>query len=163
MEKLKFSIGGTPKGKGRPRATARIAGTRAFVSMYTPEATRRAEAMIAKAFKAAFPRHRPFTGPVMLRFTAVFETPESFTKEQKQAARRGELYHTSKPDKDNIEKLVKDALNGLAWIDDSQAQGGGIKRYGTCERIDVVIEPLPSIGSPADRRREAALKQRKLF
>lgn len=28
-------------------------------------------------------------------------------------------FHTSKPDKSNLEKIVEDALNGLAWIDDA--------------------------------------------
>lgn len=28
--------------------------------------------------------------------------------------------HTKKPDKDNLEKAVKDALTGIVWVDDSQ-------------------------------------------
>lgn len=30
------------------------------------------------------------------------------------------LWHTTKPDADNLAKAIKDSLNGLAWRDDSQ-------------------------------------------
>lgn len=38
--------------------------------------------------------------------------------EQSQKARA--YYHTSKPDLDNLTKALKDALNGVIYVDDSQ-------------------------------------------
>jgi Holliday junction resolvase RusA-like endonuclease len=35
-------------------------------------------------------------------------------------------YHAKKPDRDNLDKAVMDALKGLAWIDDSQVCDGRI-------------------------------------
>jgi Holliday junction resolvase RusA-like endonuclease len=32
------------------------------------------------------------------------------------------LPHTSKPDRDNLDKAVMDALKGIAWIDDGDEQ-----------------------------------------
>ena len=74
---------------------------------------------------------------------------------QRAAALTGQLYATKKPDKDNIEKAIADALNGVAWFDDAQISGGGTKRYGSPERVDVTIEELDGIvETPGDIRRK---------
>ena len=155
-EKLSFTILGEPVAKGRARASARVvntaAGPRAIVTMHTPKATVAAEKAIRDEFKRRWPDHKPWTGPVMLRFTAVFETPKSFNKALQIAAAAGKLYHIAKPDADNCAKLVADALNGIAWHDDSQLQGGGVKRYGSPARIDVTIEHLTDHDAPPTPR-----------
>ena len=38
-------------------------------------------------------------------------------------------FHSSKPDRDNLDKAVMDALKGLAWIDDSQVCQGEIQKW----------------------------------
>lgn len=153
--KLNFSILGEPRGKGRPqfhRKSGRV---------YTPAETAAQEEWVRATFKQKFPRHRPFTGPVMVRMTAVFPIPKGFNQAQRAAAGEGRLYFTGKPDKDNIEKLVYDALNGVAWVDDGQVQGGCIKRYGSPERVDVTIEPLEGLPETnSDRRRRKQQDQR---
>lgn len=160
---LKFSILGRPTAKGRPRAHAFVkhgdGAPRAGVRLITPADTVKVERLIAKTFRARFPNHRPWTGPIMLQFTAVFEIPKGFTVAQRKAALDGQLYHTGKPDKDNVEKLLCDALNGVAWVDDAQLQGGGVKRYGVAERIDVTLRKLDHVGTPADLRRAAQAAQ----
>ena len=46
-------------------------------------------------------------------------------------------------DKDNYDKLVMDALNGVAWVDDVQVYSASIdKFYGNEYQIEVVIEYL---------------------
>lgn len=164
--RVAFSVPGEPKGKGRPRAVPRIVWKdgepEAVVSLITPPDTKEAEAVVREAFRRAFPRHKPFTGPVLLRFTAVFETPRSFNKALREAAARGKLYAVKKPDKDNIEKLIVDALNGVAFVDDQQVMGGGMKRYGTPARLEISFEPLDSPDVPAtpgQKRAERAQQQ----
>jgi Holliday junction resolvase RusA-like endonuclease len=44
-----------------------------------------------------------------------FERPKSHTKKQRQSD-----WHTGKADIDNLQKLVFDALNGIAYDDDKQ-------------------------------------------
>lgn len=157
-KRVAFSIPGPPKGKGRPRAVPGIdAAGELFVRMVTPADTREAEEAVRRAFRKAHPDHRPFTSPVLLRFTAVFQTPRYFNRALREAAARGSLYAIKKPDKDNIEKLIVDALNGIAFVDDQQVMGGGIKRYGSPERIDVSFETLESPDvppTPGQRRSE---------
>lgn len=165
MTKLSFSIPGEPKGKARPRAVPSLTWEDgepvAFVRMVTPKETRDEEARIRNIFRTKFPRHELWTGPVMVRFTAVFATPQSFNRALREAADRGQLYAMKKPDKDNIEKLVIDALNGLAYHDDQQVMGGGVKRYGSPARIDVTLESLarPDIPiTPGERRTKKKLQ-----
>ncbi len=38
-------------------------------------------------------------------------------------------YHAQKPDRDNLDKAVMDALKGLAWNDDSQVCAGKIEKF----------------------------------
>lgn len=151
--RVAFTVPGEPKGKGRPRAVPRIVWKdgepEAVVSLITPPDTKEAEAKVRDAFRRAHPKHRPFTGPVLLRFTAVFETPRSFNRALREAAARGKLYAMKKPDKDNIEKLIVDALNRVAFIDDQQVMGGGVKRYGTPARLEISFESLESPDVPA--------------
>lgn len=151
-ERLFFSIPGEPRGKGRPRIAP------GQTRPYTPKETVAAERAIRAEFIRLFPKHKPWTGPVMLRFTAVFAIPKSFNAALRQAALEGKVYAIKKCDKDNIEKLLADSLNGLAWVDDSQLQGGGIKRYGEPARTDVTLEHLSSPDlptTPGQRRMEA--------
>lgn len=152
--RLAFSIPGRPKGKERVDQDTR----RGQVHRFAATSTLEEEKGIAAICKRAMAGQQPFTGPVMIKFVAVFAIPPSWPRKLREIALAGGAYHTAKPDKDNIEKLLWDALKGVAWCDDSQAMGGGIKRYGQPERVDVTIEELPvpeGFLTPGQRRLEA--------
>lgn len=162
MRPVAFTIPGEPRGKHRPRTAARViwkdGQPQAVVTVHTFPEDRRAEREILRLFREACPDHRPFTGPVLLKFVAVFGIPASWPKRLQKAAREGTMWCVKKPDKDQIEKLIYDALTpptrrrgeegpapsvaGYAWVDDSQVMGGGVKRYGWPPRIEVILEPL---------------------
>lgn len=148
--RVTLTIPGEPRGWGRPTPVAKLRcdGT-PFVMMVTQEETRDAKNALKRLFRSKYPDHRPWTGPVMMRFTAVFETPRSFNKALQEAAARGLLYCVRKPDTDNIAKLIKDALSGLVYVDDQQVMGGGVKRYGTPPRVEISFESLESPDVPA--------------
>lgn len=148
-QRVTITIPGEPRGWGRPTPVARLRGDGTpFVMMVTQDETRAAKKQLLRAFKAKYPSHAPWTGPVMLRFTAVFETPKTFNKALQEAAARGVLYCVRKPDTDNIAKLIKDALNGTVYADDQQVMGGGIKRYGSPARVEISFETLDSPDVP---------------
>ena len=84
---------GNPRPKERPRVYSRVA--------VTPFATLKAEASIKHAWRREHRGAKPFAGPVALRV---------------RFARASAL----PCDLDNLVKLVADALNGLAWVDDRQ-------------------------------------------
>ncbi len=53
------------------------------------------------------------------------------------------LFHTSKPDRDNLDKLVLDALTGVFWVDDKVVcQGWLQKEYSDKPRIEIFIRIL---------------------
>jgi Holliday junction resolvase RusA-like endonuclease len=152
---VRFDVPGKPRGKQRPRSAP------GHSRPYTPKQTVQAEKAIAALYRVAAPGTRPLTGNVRLDVEAVFRIPKSFKGDLLLAAYAGEVPYTGKPDKDNIEKLVMDALNGLAWVDDAQIVAGEpTKRYGHPERVTVTITELESVDAASLRakaKREAAL------
>lgn len=152
MDPVEFTVDGRPKGKARHRTT-RTGRT------FTPKETVAAERAVGFAYRAAA-RARPImTGAVRLSVEAVFGVPKSWNKKLRDAALAGDLGYTGKPDADNILKLVMDALNGVAWVDDAQVHPERpVRRYGEPERVEVIVEEVQAadvVKSPAERRREA--------
>ena len=91
-------------GAARPRVTRN--GT------YTPKRTREYRRLVRDAFMAS--GGRKLSGPLDVRIDVYRELPKSRPK------RVTSEPDTFKPDIDNIQKNVLDALNGLAWDDDAQ-------------------------------------------
>lgn len=129
---IKFTVYGKPQGKARPRFNGRTRTT------YTPKSTKDYEA----AVKAAFSRAKcvPVSGEISARITAFYAIPQSTRKSKREAMERGEVRPTVKPDLDNVIKAILDALNGLAYADDSAVVAvTAQKRYSECPRVEVEI------------------------
>jgi Holliday junction resolvase RusA-like endonuclease len=106
-----FTVPGVPKGQARPR----FARMGKFVRVYdTNEASCNKQAIAAFAMAAGV---RPIDGPVAISISAVLPRPQRLCRKKDPAA---EVPATCKPDCDNIAKAVCDALNGVAYADDSQ-------------------------------------------
>ena len=60
---------------------------------------------------------KPLKGPVSLVVTFVFPRPRDMIWKVKPMVRE---WYTPKPDLDNVEKALKDAMTGIVWLDDSQ-------------------------------------------
>ena len=58
--------------------------------------------------------------PISMTIRADYEIPKSFSKKKQIEALNGILRPTTKPDLDNIAKVVCDALNKVAYHDDNQ-------------------------------------------
>jgi Holliday junction resolvase RusA-like endonuclease len=97
---------------------------------FTPKATVVAEAWVRAAVVNAVGSPR-VPGPVAVRAVFVMPIPKSRPKGWREAALAGRILHTARPDVDNLGKLLADALNGIAWADDSAvAVLSLVKRYG---------------------------------
>ena len=78
--------------------------------------------------------------PCTLVITAVMPIPQSWSPKRRKEALEGRLMHTSKPDWDNLGKGISDALNGVAWKDDSHVYWSNVRKiYGTEPRVDVTV------------------------
>ncbi|QTD88782.1 RusA family crossover junction endodeoxyribonuclease [Burkholderia anthina] len=122
-------------GKGRPRVYRGIATT--------PAKTRAYERQVAQIAAAAM-RGRPLLdGPVRILLEIDVEVPESWPKYRRADALAGLIWPTVKPDIDNTEKALLDAMNGVVYRDDSQiVVVQKSKHYATSPQVRIVIDEL---------------------
>jgi len=120
LHEISFFVPGKPQGKGRPRFTAR---TGKAMHPYTPRATRLYEKAIREfALVRKIAENWQVTErPLALEIDVLFCIPKSYTKHTRELAEQGLLY-PSRPDLDNIVKVILDGLNTLIYADDSQIQ-----------------------------------------
>lgn len=117
---ITFEVPGVPVGKERPRVTSH--GT------YTPKKTKQYMKQIQAAYKKE--SGACFESFVRMDILAYFPIPKSYTKKQRREIEEHHFWYGKKPDKDNIDKSVMDALNGIAYKDDSMIVAGlTMKKY----------------------------------
>lgn len=109
MKEIVFEVDGEVRGKGRPRFTR-------SGSVYTPVHTRLYEKQIRRAFIER--GGTMFDGPVHIDIECVAGVQHSASKTAKRMRLAGQELSIRKPDLDNAQKIVLDALNGLAFADD---------------------------------------------
>lgn len=79
----------------------------------------------------------PIEGPVEVMVRAIYGWPRSWS-----ARKRATLgaWKTSRSDLSNIVKLLEDALNSVAWVDDAQIVSlTALKFYSDAPRLEVII------------------------
>lgn len=135
---LTIEVEGTPVGKGRPRITTRNGRPRGF----TPPRTETYEGKLAFFAKMAMQGRAVFEGPLAVRVEAHFPIARSWPKRKQAEALAGTVRPTTKPDADNLLKVL-DAFNEIVWRDDVQVvEATIVKRYSDRPRLVVTVEPL---------------------
>ena len=120
---VEFMVLGAPKGKERPRA----AKLRDRTIVYTPKKTKDYEREIATAYRTQC--RGIFSGAVAIEIHAYYEIPKSASRKRVLDMVSDRERPTKKPDGDNIAKAVCDALNGVAYKDDSQVVELTVRKY----------------------------------
>lgn len=131
---ITFSVLGEPVGKARQRVTR--------FGTYTPQATVLYENLIKTEYRRQCNDYR-FADKLPLRMSVVAEyaIPASASKSKRAAMVKGELRPMKKPDWDNVGKVVSDALNKLAYRDDTQIVDCTVRKfYSDRPKITVKIE-----------------------
>lgn len=137
-----FTVVGKPFGKQRPRVT--ISGN--YAHAYTPARTEEYEEKVRAAYKEQCEAYFPKDVPLGLTIYAVYEVPKSDSKSKKADKLSGKILPTIKPDWDNIGKVICDALNGVAWHDDTQIVSAQVSKvYGETAKVIVGITDLRGI------------------
>jgi Holliday junction resolvase RusA-like endonuclease len=139
-EPLKFFVAGLPK--GQPRLKARQQAK--FIQMYTPgdaddwKSIVRLEA--GKAWRAnGYPNQ--FVGPVCVNLTFYFPRPQAHYRANGLLKPNAPRWHVTKPDRDNSDKAVLDALTNLCiWTDDMQVCDGRIMKLYADNMYGCLIE-----------------------
>lgn len=132
--KVKFIIDGKPQGKGRPRLS--------YGRIKTPEQTVIYENYIKLLYRSQIKIY--FEGPIKMIINCFYPIAKSDSKKKKQAKLNGEIRpHNIKPDADNVIKVICDALNTVAYKDDTQiVELVTTKHFGDKPRVEVTIENL---------------------
>lgn len=126
-----MTVPGIPQGKERPRTTR-------DGHVYTPTKTKRYERHVRQCCPEDLEQF-PEGTPLRLVVEAKFPIPKSWSKKKKER-----MYSSpamTKPDWDNIGKIISDALNQLAYADDKQITSALVqKRYcGSSEDPCVIL------------------------
>lgn len=117
-----FRVHGTPKGQPRPRAFARGGQVR----VYDPGTAEGWKSCIAEAAKAKRPT-TPLVGCVHVDIDWFFPRPKRLMRK---ADSDEPIGHDRKPDRDNLDKAVLDALTVLGfWHDDAQVSAGILRKW----------------------------------
>lgn len=132
---ISFTVPGPPQGKARPRFI------RATGHTYTPESTVLYENLIKTEYALQCHGARfPDDAYLCMTVDAYYEVPASASGKRKAEMWEGRVRPTKKPDADNVLKCVADALNKLAYRDDSQIVHAVVrKQYDNRARIEVQI------------------------
>ena len=127
MHEALIVIPGQPKSKGRPRfARGRV---------FTPATTLQYERLVAAAARQVI--SEPITGNVQVDILAVYQVPKSWAKALQAAAARGDIMPT-RPDLDNVIKIILDGMNEVAYLDDQQVHMiSAEKRYGDLAMVEI--------------------------
>ena len=134
---LQFTLPGRPQPKQRPRVL------KSGIT-YTPRETVLYEEQIIQAARQSelLPKS-PTAEPLKLIIWCFMPIPTSWRKSKQEAARKGKIYPVNRPDIDNLAKIVMDALNGIAYVDDAQVVQLVInKKYSDEPRLEVVLDEI---------------------
>ena len=115
---IQFSVPGQPVGKQRPKFTT----VKGHAVAYTPAKTANYETLVRLAYMQAYPGAKPFEKgtPLVVNIEAFFQIPKATSKKKREEMLAHNIRPTTKIDIDNISKAVCDALNKVAYYDDSQ-------------------------------------------
>ena len=121
-----FVIPGEPRGKGRPRFASRGK----YISTYTDEKTALYENLVKVEYQAQC-SNKYFGDKLYIKacIIARYAIPRSVSKSAKEKMLAGIIRPAKKPDIDNIVKVIFDALNGIAYRDDSQIVECEIRKF----------------------------------
>lgn len=137
-----FKVMGPPQGKARARTfyNPKLGRSQSI----TPEKTALYENLVKQSFLAAKEKETYFDKePVSVRILALFPIPKSTTKKDRARIQAGQLHPTKKPDADNIAKIICDALNGVAWGDDTQVVELTVGKRYTQDAPQVIVGIYP--------------------
>lgn len=119
---------------------ARSGGGRS-TARFTPPKQRNYMAELKAIASKAMGDGRLMQGPLYLTLTAVYPWLRSMSERQR--AIPGAEWKFTKPDVDNITKIVKDALNAIVYLDDAQVCRAMIeKKFGDAPGLHVEVGML---------------------
>lgn len=139
---IEFVVPGTPKSKARARTFYNH--NKKKMQTVTPTGTVLYENLVKMCYinQASKENFKGFFNkePLKLKILAIYEIPQSTSKKNRQKMQSGELLPCKKPDVDNIAKVICDALNKVAYKDDTQICELNISKRYTTENEEACVQ-----------------------
>lgn len=111
---------------------------RRTLKRYKRTSTREFMKLVADLARRVAPR-KPWEGPICVEIEITRRLLKVSGPKQ-QAMLAGRILPTTKPDNDNVEKCVFDAMTGIIYIDDAQiVRNMTTKKYGTVEGTQITV------------------------
>jgi Holliday junction resolvase RusA-like endonuclease len=133
---IQITVPGEPVAQARARYTAR----HGFVRTYDPKTSADYKAYIRRLANQI--DSKPIDGPVVMMVDIFRAVPKSWSKKKRNEALAGKHKPIIKPDLSNYLKGIEDALNGIAYLDDSQIVWVIVrKKYDAEPRVEIRIWP----------------------
>ena len=130
-----LTIDGVPVAKGRPRLGR--------YGTYTPKKTQEYEEYVKMCWLAKYGSIKPSEQSLEVDIVFYLPIPKSVNKKKRAEMLDGKIKHTKKPDIDNLIKSVLDALNGIAYSDDSKIiKVAAEKQYSEKSRTEIQISEV---------------------
>jgi Holliday junction resolvase RusA-like endonuclease len=139
-------IFGDPKGQPRARAMSRKMGSKNVARMYDSEVADAWKRVVYIGIYREVQAQKPAVDPVGafdVKLTFFFRRPKNHYGKAGHVKASAPINHTSKPDADNLAKLVLDRITegGWIWRDDAQVSRLKVEKYWaiTDARIGVYV------------------------
>lgn len=142
---IEFEVPGKPMGEPRKRVRVVKSGGRAFAMHYPAKEAVEYRARITEAATRAMRAAgiAMFEGACLVQISALWELPKSRWKRKAPVPPHARV---AKPDADNVAKIVCDALNGVAFRDDSQVACLTVVKINAAQgqvgKLKVVVAPI---------------------
>jgi len=138
-EAIRLTVLGEPTAQKRHRHVSKGGFTRS----YDPSAADKGDFLSIVQNNAP---EKPFDCPLRVDVTFFFSRPKSHFKSGKNShilKDNAPVWHTSRPDRDNLDKLVMDSMSKVFWRDDSLVCAGEIQKlYSDNPRTEITIRQL---------------------
>lgn len=136
MNEITFVVNGGPIGKMRHRSMVLPNG---MIHNYNSKKNTDYEKLVAMEYKNQC-RGIYFVGELEVYIDSYFGIPKSWSKKKQEQALNGEIRPNTKPDCDNISKIILDSLNKVAFDDDKQVIELKVRKwYSNDPRVEVTI------------------------
>lgn len=136
---MKLTVLGNPTALKRHRTFRRGK----FIGNYDPSRVGKADLLAVVRDNAP---DKPFSCPLRVDITFYFARPKSHYRTGRHAGElkpNAPLWHTKRPDRDNLDKFILDALDGIFWLDDSIVCDGRLRKlYDGRPRTEIEIKEL---------------------
>lgn len=135
---MEFEVIGAPVGKRRPKFST----VHGYAQAIKPKEDVIYENLVKLSFQQAKPSdYNLFDKAVKMTILACFAIPKSFSKKKQKEALEGTIRPLTKPDADNIAKIICDALNDIAYKDDTQIIELTItKQYASEPKVKITLD-----------------------